>query len=165
MIICFLVMLIKFHSVNLQKCMFQPCLFWNTLGCRRVLFQCLRMQDSSTLPEWLEWSGPRTEQAAPNPSFISQLWLRNTLGEPHVTTAMNPKGQRALQSKGPQVGLTLAEAAEGEGDLYTAPQKSTHKRWAGTCGPTSKATESYPKSVCQHHSGRVPYFGCQPPIF
>lgn len=67
------------------------------------------------------------------------------------------------RAKDPRLAWPWAEAAEREGDLYTAPQKSTHKRWAGTCGPTSKATESYPKSVCQHHSGRVPYFGCQPP--
>lgn len=34
----FLAMLIKFHSVNLQICMYQPCLVLNTLGYRRGVF-------------------------------------------------------------------------------------------------------------------------------
>lgn len=80
MMICFLVMLIKFYGVNFKKHMVQPCLFWNTLTYRKGLFQCLRTQDSPTLLEWWEWSGPWTEQATLNPSF-SQECLRNTLGE------------------------------------------------------------------------------------
>lgn len=151
MIICFLVMLIKFHSVNLQKCMFQPCLSWNILGCRKGLFQCLKMQDSCALPEWWKRSGPWTEHAEQMLLSLLSCGLGTLWDGPDGLTKQRTLGWPDLGWRLQRMRLTS-----------TLHHRKVQTKGGQEPGPASKAMQSYPKPVCQDHSGRGHTMGANP---
>lgn len=111
------------------------------------------MQDSCALPEWLEWSGPWTEQAdqmllSSVSCGLGTLWdgleglsKQRTLGWPDL-------GWRLLR-----VRLTS-----------TLHHRKVQTKGGQEPGPASKAMQFYPKPMCQHHVGGHT-MGAPPPTF
>ena len=112
-------------------------------------------QEHLYTPEWGRLAGPRTEQLEPSLSFNSR-WLQTTLGEPHVSTSVDPAG---IADQKTQVGLTVGRA---HGEIGW-PRRCG---WVSMCPPAQRWTcprgkQCHPEPECQHHAGGVPDHRCQ----
>lgn len=128
MIICFLVMLIffhsEFHSLNMGKCVFQPCVLLNSLSCKRDLFQS-RGHRTSTYPQSGEdgQNHGQSEQNQVLPPSVRCGW-RPPLEDPMSPITVYLKGLLALLSKGPRLAcLTVSQAWGGSSSSQALRQQ------------------------------------------
>lgn len=114
----------EFHSLNMGKCVFQPCVLLNSLSCKRDLFQS-RGHRTSTYPQSGEdgQNHGQSEQNQVLPPSV-RCGLRPPLEDPMSPITVYLKGLLALLSKGPRLAcLTVSQAWGGSSSSQALPQQ------------------------------------------